>query len=143
MARKMKNKWTRPVNLDYDREIHTLLNMAARAKLTPKEIAEKAKSNGKTISTSTIYKWRRGPAHNGTRYPKNYTLEIYAEALGFRRAGWIKIGKQSFNQTDIYEPDDTNPFVEPRTVKKVKKKRIAAKKKPRLRVIQGGANKAA
>ncbi len=68
---------------DRDRQIFAVLRLVKDRK--PSEIATKAKrSNGKTISASTIANWRKPVSQGGTKYPQHDTLAAVARAAGYK-----------------------------------------------------------
>lgn len=65
-----------------DREIFRVLKLIKGLK--PSEIVGDAKrSNGKSVSPSTIANWRKPVSNGGTRYPQHDTLAAVARSAGY------------------------------------------------------------
>jgi hypothetical protein len=116
MSRRKIKRWTRPVKIEYDREVFEVLHMIRNSGKTDKEVAAEANSRfesatktGKIITPQTIHNWRIGYAHGGTRYPAGFRLRAVAEVCGYRTA-WVPAG--SNEQTPVkFDGKESDIFV--------------------------------
>lgn len=116
MSRRKLKKWTRPIKIEYDREVFEVLHMLRNSGKSDKEAAEEANTqftaatpSGKIITPQTIHKWRIGYAHGGTRYPAGFRLRAIAEVCGFRVA-WVPKGSNDPNSIVSFDGDEKDIF---------------------------------
>lgn len=125
-GRKLSNVMLRP---EYDRKVHSMLNLIARQGISFKEVINKVeKELGWKISHSWLYSVRRGPKFNGTRYPAGWRVDAVLEVLGYQTPV-VPIASVAAIKNKFTDNLPVQYLPAPKKTKKKIGRKIAAKKR--------------